>query len=145
MFVLRFGDRYVGDCDYDCGDRVLWMTKGIITEDEAKQLFTVFYEGCSTFLPVFDANVDTYEAVRGRSAFAFDSICMVAARCRDGNCKSFFCHLFCGMMELTGWRSEPYLSIDIARSPEYIVFDALLACFEKGGCSGYDSCFWVVG
>ncbi|KZT33256.1 hypothetical protein SISSUDRAFT_431482 [Sistotremastrum suecicum HHB10207 ss-3] len=61
------------------------VAKGIIPEEEAKELFNVFYEGCSTFLPVFDANVDTYEAVRGRSAFAFDAICMVAARCRDGN------------------------------------------------------------
>ena len=34
--------------------------------------------------PVFDANLDTYEALHERSPFAVDSICMVAARVRDG-------------------------------------------------------------
>jgi hypothetical protein len=43
-----------------------------------------FYHGCSTFLPVFDSNVDTYDALHERSPFAVDCICMVAARVRDG-------------------------------------------------------------
>ena len=43
-----------------------------------------FYHGCSTFLPVFDANVDTYDALHERSPFAVDVICMVAAKVRDG-------------------------------------------------------------
>lgn len=34
--------------------------------------------------PVFDCNVDTYDALRERSPFAVDCICMVAARVRDG-------------------------------------------------------------
>ena len=34
--------------------------------------------------PVFDANLDTYEALHERSPFAVDCICMVAARVRDG-------------------------------------------------------------
>lgn len=42
--------------------------------------------------PVFDANVDTYEALHERSPFAVDCICMVAARVRDGGgmCVFFF-------------------------------------------------------
>ena len=43
-----------------------------------------FYHGCSTFLPIFDANVDTYESLRERSPFAVTAICMVAAKVRDG-------------------------------------------------------------
>ncbi len=43
-----------------------------------------FYHGCSTFLPVFDAGVDTYDALHERSPFAVDCICMVAAKVRDG-------------------------------------------------------------
>ena len=43
-----------------------------------------FFHGCSTFLPVFDANTDTYEALHDRSPFAVNCICMVAARVRDG-------------------------------------------------------------
>ncbi|KAI0719989.1 hypothetical protein C8T65DRAFT_634520 [Cerioporus squamosus] len=60
------------------------VTKKIITEAEARELFRIFYHGCSTFLPVFDANVDTYDALHERSPFAVDCICMVAAKVRDG-------------------------------------------------------------
>ncbi|TFK56556.1 hypothetical protein OE88DRAFT_1649912 [Heliocybe sulcata] len=60
------------------------VTKGIITEQEARELFRIFYSGCSTFLPVFDVNVDTYDSLHERSPFAVDCICMVAALVRDG-------------------------------------------------------------
>lgn len=43
-----------------------------------------FYAGCSTFLPVFDSRVDTFDALHHRSPFAVDAICMVGARVRDG-------------------------------------------------------------
>lgn len=46
-----------------------------------------FYHGCSTFLPIFDAAVDTYDALHERSPFAVDCICMVAAQVRDGGGK----------------------------------------------------------
>ncbi|KAI0639613.1 hypothetical protein C8Q77DRAFT_1082056 [Trametes polyzona] len=60
------------------------VTKKIISEAEARELFRIFYHGCSTFLPVFDATVDTYDALHERSPFAVDVICMVAAKVRDG-------------------------------------------------------------
>ncbi|KAI0778385.1 hypothetical protein BD413DRAFT_466315 [Trametes elegans] len=63
------------------------VTKKIISEAEARELFRIFYHGCSTFLPVFDANVDTYDALHERSPFAVDCICMVAAKVRDGGGK----------------------------------------------------------
>ena len=34
--------------------------------------------------PVFDASMDTFDALHERSPFAVDAICMVAARVRDG-------------------------------------------------------------
>ena len=43
-----------------------------------------FYAGCSTFLPVFDSRVDSFDALHQRSPFAVDAICMVGARVRDG-------------------------------------------------------------
>lgn len=43
-----------------------------------------FYAGCSTFLPVFDSRVDTFDALHHRSPFAVDAICMVGTRVRDG-------------------------------------------------------------
>lgn len=60
------------------------VTKNIILEPEARELFRIFYHGCSTFLPIFDANTDTYDALHERSPFAVDCICMVAAGVRDG-------------------------------------------------------------
>ncbi|KAI9513069.1 hypothetical protein F5148DRAFT_1158448 [Russula earlei] len=63
------------------------VSKGIIPEAEALDLFKIFFHGCSTFLPVFDASVDTFASLHERSPFAVDSICMVAARVRDGGGK----------------------------------------------------------
>ncbi|KAF9229106.1 hypothetical protein BS17DRAFT_771032 [Gyrodon lividus] len=60
------------------------VTKNLIPEPEARELFRIFYAGCSTFLPVFDSRVDTFDALHERSPFAVDAICMVGARVRDG-------------------------------------------------------------
>lgn len=83
------------------------VTLGIIGEAEARELFdrcvvflssfhgihalasdahaiSSFYRGCSTFLPVFNAKVDTYDELSRRSPFCFNAICMVAAKVRDG-------------------------------------------------------------
>ncbi|KAJ3734654.1 hypothetical protein DFJ43DRAFT_1060921 [Lentinula guzmanii] len=64
------------------------VTKKIISEAEARELFRIFYHGSNTFLPVFDFNVDTYDALHERSPFAVNCICMVAARVRDGGGKA---------------------------------------------------------
>jgi hypothetical protein len=50
-----------------------------------------FYHGCSTFLPVFDQNYDTYDALHDRSPFAVNVICMVAALIRDKGSECSFC------------------------------------------------------
>lgn len=84
------------------------VTKKIISEVEARELFRMsvevlfmrastltslllarFYHGCSTFLPIFDGNIDTFDALHERSPFAVDCICMVAAQVRDGGGSSF--------------------------------------------------------
>lgn len=63
------------------------VTKSILPEDDARELFKIFYDGCSTFLPVFDINIDTFESLHERSPFAVNAICMVGARVRDGGGK----------------------------------------------------------
>ncbi|KAF8560210.1 hypothetical protein OG21DRAFT_1530421 [Imleria badia] len=60
------------------------VTQDLVPEHEARELFRIFYAGCSTFLPVFDSRVDTFDALHHRSPFAVDAICMVGARVRDG-------------------------------------------------------------
>ncbi|KAI0030204.1 hypothetical protein K488DRAFT_23891, partial [Vararia minispora EC-137] len=64
------------------------VSKGIIAEADARELFKIFYHGCSTFLPIFDSSYDTYDSLRSRSPFAVNSICMVAAKVRDGGGKA---------------------------------------------------------
>ncbi|KZT02423.1 uncharacterized protein LAESUDRAFT_730171 [Laetiporus sulphureus 93-53] len=71
------------------------VTKTFLAESEARELFRIFYHGCSTFLPIFDANVDTYDALHERSPFAVDCICMVAAQVRDGGGKPSEAFLKC--------------------------------------------------
>ncbi|KAI0271423.1 hypothetical protein BC834DRAFT_818298 [Gloeopeniophorella convolvens] len=63
------------------------VSKSIISEAEATDLFKIYYHGCSTFLPVFNSEMDTFSSLHERSPFAVDSICMVAARVRDGGGK----------------------------------------------------------
>ncbi|KAI6008289.1 hypothetical protein F5J12DRAFT_827827 [Pisolithus orientalis] len=64
------------------------VTQNLVSEEEARELFRIFYAGCSTFLPVFDSHVDSFDALHERSPFAVDAICMVAARVRDGGGKA---------------------------------------------------------
>ncbi|KAK2461628.1 hypothetical protein APHAL10511_006091 [Amanita phalloides] len=63
------------------------VSKNITSEAEARELFAIFFGGCSTFLPVFDASTDTFDALHERSPFAVDCICMVASRVKDGGGK----------------------------------------------------------
>jgi hypothetical protein len=60
------------------------VSKGVIPESTARQLFQIFYEGCSTFLPVYDKSVDTFDATHPKSPFSVDAICMVGARVMKG-------------------------------------------------------------
>ncbi|KAG8930090.1 hypothetical protein FRC02_004620 [Tulasnella sp. 418] len=60
------------------------VTKKLISEEEAKELFNIFFTGCSMFLPVFDPETDSFEALHKRSPFCVNAICMVAAKVRDG-------------------------------------------------------------
>ncbi|KAF7339616.1 Fungal-trans domain-containing protein [Mycena sanguinolenta] len=87
------------DIDEDEGDlpdgglvaplEVLRGLADVATERAAKlDSSSRFYHGCSTFLPVFDSNSDTFDALHDRSPFAVDCICMVAARVRDGGGKA---------------------------------------------------------
>lgn len=66
----------------------MWLLFSLVLTTKS---FGSYYAGCSTFLPVFDSNYDTYEALHERSPFAFDCICMVAAKVRDGGGQCLLC------------------------------------------------------
>ncbi len=57
---------------------------GLVQEQEAKQLFDLFFEGCHAFIPIFDLERDTWDGLRDRSPFLISSIVAIGARVRDG-------------------------------------------------------------
>ncbi|KAG8968751.1 hypothetical protein FRC03_006207 [Tulasnella sp. 419] len=60
------------------------VDKGIISEEEALQLYNIYFSGCYRLLAVFDPTVDTFPEIRRRSSFLFASLLTVAAKVRDG-------------------------------------------------------------
>lgn len=97
-----------------------------------------FYHGCSTFLPVFDANVDTYDNLHERSPFAVDCICMIAARVRDGGGK-IFSLLSLSMIDAQFYRqTERNISHMSGRGASYLMCDIVLARLAPGSCTGYE-------
>ncbi|KDQ21446.1 hypothetical protein BOTBODRAFT_182777 [Botryobasidium botryosum FD-172 SS1] len=60
------------------------VEKGILSEDEAKELYTIYFSGCYRLLAVFDPARDTYESIKSRSPLCFCAILMVASKVRDG-------------------------------------------------------------
>lgn len=59
-------------------------TMAVLSFCECFLLFQVGFRTLILVRPVFDYNVDTYEALHERSPFAVNCICMVAARVLDG-------------------------------------------------------------
>ncbi|EJT97280.1 hypothetical protein DACRYDRAFT_111826 [Dacryopinax primogenitus] len=60
------------------------VDKGIVTEEEARELYRIYFSGCYRFLAVFNPEIDTFPSLRQRSPFVLCSILMVASRVRDG-------------------------------------------------------------
>ncbi|KAG2015545.1 priB protein, variant 2 [Coprinopsis cinerea AmutBmut pab1-1] len=61
------------------------VEKGLVSEQEARELFNIFFAGCNLFIPLFDPAYDTYESLSERSPWTFDAILAIAAKIRSGN------------------------------------------------------------
>jgi hypothetical protein len=57
---------------------------GIVTEDEGRELMSIYYSGSSNFIPCYDPSFDTWDSLKIRSPFSITTIVMVGARVRDG-------------------------------------------------------------
>ncbi|WOO78134.1 uncharacterized protein LOC62_01G001684 [Vanrija pseudolonga] len=60
-----------GDLLQDFADPVLL---GYLTEQEGRHLFDLYFQGAHAFLPVFDAEKDTWDSLRARSSFCLTAI-----------------------------------------------------------------------
>ncbi|KAF8530530.1 hypothetical protein BU17DRAFT_35754 [Hysterangium stoloniferum] len=61
------------------------LEKGLVSEQEAQELYHIFFSGCHLFIPLFDPAYDTYEGLKERTPFCFDTILAVASKIRSGN------------------------------------------------------------
>ncbi|WWC96649.1 hypothetical protein V866_003521 [Kwoniella sp. B9012] len=61
------------------------VTKGLVSEQEARELWDIFFKGCHYFVPLWDKSYDTYETFIVRTPFSTDALLAVAAKIRAGN------------------------------------------------------------
>ncbi|OWT40828.1 hypothetical protein C362_01041 [Cryptococcus neoformans Bt1] len=61
------------------------VTKGLVSEEEARELWDIFFSGCHYFVPLWDKSYDTYETYIERTPFSTNSLLAVAAKIRAGN------------------------------------------------------------
>jgi hypothetical protein len=78
--------------------------QGLVSETEARELYATcvsllgsvgpkqltilshrFFSGCQIFIPLFDPTYDTFDSLKSRTPFCFDSILAVASKIRAGN------------------------------------------------------------
>ncbi|WVQ85715.1 hypothetical protein IAT38_007881 [Cryptococcus sp. DSM 104549] len=61
------------------------VTKGLVSEDEARDLWDIFFSGCHYFVPLWDKSYDTFETYIERTPFSTNGLLAVAAKIRAGN------------------------------------------------------------
>ncbi|EJD34230.1 hypothetical protein AURDEDRAFT_131278 [Auricularia subglabra TFB-10046 SS5] len=61
------------------------VEKGLVSDAEARELYHIFFSGCHLFIPLFDPSYDTYDALKERTPWCFDSILAVASQVKAGN------------------------------------------------------------
>ncbi|KAF8322111.1 hypothetical protein DL93DRAFT_2093394 [Clavulina sp. PMI_390] len=62
------------------------IDKGLVSETEARELYKIFFSGCHIFIPCFDpTSFDTFDSLKSRTPFCFDSILAVASKIRAGS------------------------------------------------------------
>ncbi|PWY76269.1 hypothetical protein BO70DRAFT_93452 [Aspergillus heteromorphus CBS 117.55] len=57
-----------------------FITKGLMTVDQAMGCFRTFFQGCDRYIPVFDPELDTFASVRARSSILLNAICTIGSR-----------------------------------------------------------------
>ncbi|EHK20157.1 uncharacterized protein TRIVIDRAFT_48209 [Trichoderma virens Gv29-8] len=53
---------------------------GLLTIEQAEQYFSIFFQGCDHYVPVFDPRYDSFQSIRARSSLLFSAICTIGCR-----------------------------------------------------------------
>ncbi|EHA19155.1 hypothetical protein ASPNIDRAFT_187778 [Aspergillus niger ATCC 1015] len=57
-----------------------FISRGMMTADQAMSCFRTFFQGCDRYIPVFDPDIDTFNSVRTRSSILLNAICTIGSR-----------------------------------------------------------------
>ncbi|KAL3261885.1 hypothetical protein ABHI18_003309 [Aspergillus niger] len=57
-----------------------FISRGMMTADQAMSCFRTFFQGCDRYIPVFDPDIDTFNSVRARSSILLNAICTIGSR-----------------------------------------------------------------
>ncbi|KAM0471957.1 hypothetical protein ACHAPX_009093 [Trichoderma viride] len=53
---------------------------GLLGPEQANRYFTIFFQGCDHYVPIFDPQHDSFHGIRERSSLLFSAICTVGCR-----------------------------------------------------------------
>jgi hypothetical protein len=54
-----------------------FVTRGLMSYQDATLYFAAWFQGCDRFVPIFDPSYDTAESIRSRSSLLFNAICTI--------------------------------------------------------------------
>ncbi|OJJ70686.1 hypothetical protein ASPBRDRAFT_197378 [Aspergillus brasiliensis CBS 101740] len=57
-----------------------FISRGMMTADQAMSCFGTFFQGCDRYIPIFDPDIDTFNSVRARSSILLNAICTIGSR-----------------------------------------------------------------
>lgn len=61
------------------------LDAGLLSLEQARHYFSIFFQGCDHFVPVLDPRYDSFESIRARSSLLFGAICAVGCRVVTGS------------------------------------------------------------
>jgi hypothetical protein len=57
---------------------------GLLSLEQASRYFTIFFQGCDHYVPIFDSLYDSFQSIRERSSLLFTAICTIGCRVVTG-------------------------------------------------------------
>ncbi|KAJ9616881.1 hypothetical protein H2200_000601 [Cladophialophora chaetospira] len=69
-----------------------FVTKGVITFEQARLFFDAFFQGCDRYVPIFDPRHDTFDSISSRSPLLFNAIITIGCGVLS-DADSQICHL----------------------------------------------------
>ncbi|PYI04881.1 C6 zinc finger domain protein [Aspergillus sclerotiicarbonarius CBS 121057] len=92
-----------------------FISRGLMTVDQAMSCFRTFFQGCDRYIPVFDPALDTFASVRARSSILLNAICTIGSRVETNS----------------GSQIPDILHAELKRSINVVIQNKSLNCLES--------------